>query len=252
MPTPLSSSDRLPKMKDCTFCGWPGFETEHEARTHYNVMQQRGKKGVVYLQCPLGAGRWHVNDTLVKPLDQFKDMLMNARPPAKTRDREHPNHGRATLGDAHPALAEVRPVVRDVAPLAVVAPPPTSRSNERHRCSSGKVGYGSQAIAEQMLDALKADGEIDVKRAYQCVECARWHLTSREADMRTEDIAYEEVTVFTTRSMPEVTVEKGMWPDGRVANLTLRDDRGNMVRLLPDHAQLLRRVIQHLFKDKAP
>jgi len=251
MATPLSSSDRLPKMKDCIYCGWPGFETEHEARTHYTVMQQRGKKGVVYLQCPLGAGRWHVNDTLVKPLEQFKDMLMNARPPKK--DPEHPN-ARAKLGDALPKLAEVRPVVQDVQPLAVVStPPPTSRSPERrHRCSSGKIGYGSQTIAEQMLGVLMADGETDVKRAYQCVECERWHLTSRESDMRTEDITYEEVTVFTTRSMPEVTVERGMWPDGRVANLTLRDDRGHVVRLLPDHAQLLRRVIQHLFKDKEP
>lgn len=50
-------------------------------------------------------------------------------------------------------------------------------------CTSGKIGYASDVLAEQALFmalAYRKRGETVPQRYYFCRECGRYHLTSKE------------------------------------------------------------------------
>lgn len=140
----------IPKPVPCTNCGHAGFATEAHARTYASGRRTAGAQ-VVVIECPKGAGAWHVADTKRKPLESYKAMLMSGPP--------EQSNGNAVEYDV--------PTPSDTYPCQ-------------------KVGYATELLARAVLEQAKQDGR-SVKDAYVCNRCNCWHLTSHAQQTITDE-----------------------------------------------------------------
>jgi hypothetical protein len=261
------SSGFAPRFVACE-CGYNGFEHEGDAN-RFNLRKQAFGNKMGKLKCPVGT-KWHTTDLDIKSVQAFTAMVTRAPRPASTpfnsaladqilkvapvvapvaakAPDELPRRDplpRPPMPPTPPqALVKVERVAKEEPeapprPRPRVVDPPESEPmtiNGGGSRSCVKIGYGSEALAKAMIVIAQRQG-TDVKRAYKCPDCGKWHLTSLETPPD-GTISHVEILTFNQNGKP-VSVLLGRWSNGKVAQVRITQD-GASVSIHATNANVL-------------